>query len=249
MPTPFTHLANAQRLMTDSHLPNVTRQFLTDQWGAFLFGSIAPDSQHKADLRRADTHFFAYRFPVTIPPAVAMLQEFPQLENGHVQDASHRAFLAGYLGHLAMDEIWWVEFLYPIFGEGDWASYRIRNFILHALLGIVDDEDYQRLQPDIYPALHTVKADHWLPFISDKSLMAWRDIVTEQLAPGGKSATLEILGSRVDQGIEGLKALLNDPARVQAEIWHNVPPQKLATTQDSMYKHMRQTILQYLDQV
>ena len=42
MPTPFMHMALAQRLIADPALPGATRDLLRASWGTFLLGSIAP---------------------------------------------------------------------------------------------------------------------------------------------------------------------------------------------------------------
>ena len=79
MPTPFMHLAFAQRVIDDSALPMAYRETLTapENWGAFLLGSVAPDARVSSGIRRADTHFFEYTPTIPVPPFTVMLERFP----------------------------------------------------------------------------------------------------------------------------------------------------------------------------
>ena len=104
MPTPFTHLASAQRLLDDEGWSAPGRAFLRAHAAAFLLGSIAADGHACSDLRREDTHFYTYDRPITTPPAAVMLSRYPVLLAP--VSAGQRAFVAGYVGHLALGELW-----------------------------------------------------------------------------------------------------------------------------------------------
>ena len=53
MPTPFMHMALAERLIADPVLPAGLRDLLVSNWGAFLLGSIAPDARGELNLTDA----------------------------------------------------------------------------------------------------------------------------------------------------------------------------------------------------
>ena len=246
MPTPFTHLAYAQTFQRDADLTDKHRALVRDHWGDFLFGSIAPDSQHLANLRRHETHFFQYGAPPIQPPVNALLTAHPDLAAHQINDAGRLVFMAGYVGHLAVDEMWWNEFFYPNFsGEatGDWREYL---FLAHALLAIIDERDYRSLTDDIYPVLQKSAPKLDLPFIKASAVEAWRDIVAEQLPPKGKPQTLEILGNRLPQGIAPLVEFLHDSARVDHELWGYISRENLAQVEARMQDHMTTTIIDYL---
>src|SRR5579859_4145119 len=115
MPTPFMHMALAERLIVDFTLPRPVCDVLSANWGAFLFGSIAPDARVSSGLQRADTHFFEYSPRVEPPPVAAMLNAHPQLRRPALAEDAHAAFIAGYATHLAMDAVWCTELFFPMF--------------------------------------------------------------------------------------------------------------------------------------
>ncbi|MCI0713548.1 MAG: hypothetical protein L0154_25555, partial [Chloroflexi bacterium] len=228
-------------------VPPALQAYLREHWGAFLLGSIAADGQHESNLKREDTHFFTYRDPIEISPATIMLQRYPELQANLIMDQEHLVFIAGYIGHLKMDEIWWRDFSFPNFGGKDWAEWPQRLFMLHALLAIVDERDYQALQDDVYPALTSPQPADWLPFLEDRAIAAWRDNIAAQIAPAGQSLTIEVLGSRVKQGVNELRNVLNDPARLETDLWAYVPRTLLEDIEQRMYEEMREAVIQYLD--
>lgn len=249
MPTPFTHLALAQRLVKDPALPADHRQLLRVEWGAFLLGSIAPDSQHKANLLRADTHFFQYKMPIQ-PPVEVMLNRYPHLAADRLPTADHQAFVAGYVGHLAVDETWWATYAYPHYAAREWGEqFTDRLFALHGVLSLIDARDYSQLSPDVHHTLQRTQPDEWLPFLPDAAICGWRDTIARQLGPDGQPETVVILGSRVPQGPDALQQLLDDPDHQQTIIWQHVPRAELEAVEERMYRHMRATVRDYLNRL
>jgi hypothetical protein len=243
MPTPFMHLALVKTLSTDPDLPADVRAGLQAGWGAFLLGSIAPDARVSGGLLRASTHFFEYDRHIETPPARAMLQAFPVLRRPFVSDPAQAAFIAGYAGHLAMDEIWCVEMLFPHFHSG-WGTGYQRHELLHMLLAHLDDRDRAVLPASYYEALCGATPTGWLPFIEDSALIEWRDMVGAQLAPNAPSRTFEILGKRINMDEEQVRAYLNNEDAMRP-LWENVPPEAVAAVEKRMYRHVRQTVIGY----
>lgn len=247
MPTPFMHLAFAQRVSADELLPPATRDLITAQWGAFLLGNIAPDARVSSGIRRADTHFFEYEPVITTPPVTAMLSRFPELARTSIQSEAQEAFVAGYSAHLAMDEIWCVEMLFPHFmrpWDDEFTSFRM----LHMLLGYLDGRDYQSLPMAAqYPALSAAAPDQWLPFIPDSALIEWRNVVAEQMVPVGNSQTLEILGQRIRMSAEDMRSFITAPEKMEQLLWQNVPLSVVETVEASMYARARATLIAYFN--
>lgn len=243
MPTPFTHLAAAQRLLADDALAPSHRDLLESQRPAFLLGSVAADARPPGG-KREDTHFYAYDKPMTEPPWRVMLRRYPTLHQAH--DAAHQAFLAGCVAHLAMDEIWTVHMLGPHFALGEWGTRSFRFFMLHALLITMDERDLSSLEPWQHPALAAAQPDDWLPFILDATLADWRDFIAEQIRPGGESQTLRVFGGRINKTPDELRLLLDSPDQMHL-LWANVTPAILADIETRMYDHARDQMRLYLD--
>jgi hypothetical protein len=144
MPTPFTHLAVAQKLLQDEAIPPKIRDCLQQELPAFLLGNIAADARVNMGGGREATHFYTYSEPIQEHPWRIMLNKYPTLKNS--QNPAHRAFLAGYMAHLAIDEMWHVEFAYPNFFLAKWGEdHRYVFTALHLVLIHMDQRSFHRM--------------------------------------------------------------------------------------------------------
>ncbi len=246
MPTPFTHLEIAQRLLADGEIPPSIRHQLCDESGAFLLGSVAADGREKAVSERQDTHFYRYDQPLKGRAWRAMLCAHPSL--WEPIDNSHRVFLAAYVAHLAVDECWTRSLLRPHFAEKEWRGGETRQErfrVLHYLLSWMDERDWPRLSGECAVRLREVIPQGWLPFFADESLRRWCDLILRQLPPLGKSDTLAIFGARIGQEPTTMRAILDDEATMHARLWKNIPPRLLAEVEAQCYREARSQMLAY----
>jgi len=245
MPTPFSHLVTLHSLLHTEDIPGAQRQLLTAQQPAYLVGSVAPDARVDAPDPRAATHFYTYTDPIERPPWQVMLDRHPSLLTP--ADAAQRAFVAGYVAHLAMDTVWTQQMLAPHFAFADWGDDRDhRFFVLHLLLIYMDERDLAALPPDIAGRLQAAETGDWLPFMPPDILAGWQQLIYEQIAPGGRSRTLDIFGARVERSPAELRQRLDDPAWMQRELWDNVPPSVLADVEQQMRHRARAALVDYL---
>lgn len=245
MPTPFTHLEVAQRLLCDEAIAPEILTLLNRDRSAFLLGNIAADARNGANLTRESTHFYAYDRPITEHPWRVMFQKHPALQKPH--SPAQRAFLAGYVAHLAIDEAWALELVSPRFIKHEWHTPREhRFFMLHIILTYMDERDQQRLQTWHAEALAQALPVGWLPFMSDSDLAAWRDFIAGQLAPDGHSLTLEVLSKRIMKSPEEMRAVLDSPQAMQSNLWMHVPLEFLRQAEEKMYAFTREQMCLYM---
>jgi hypothetical protein len=242
MPTPFMHMALAQRLSRDPDLPPSARSLLMPAWGAFLLGSIAPDARLSSGMERADTHFFRYGAAIDPPAVTAMLRRYSSLRREAITDDIRAAFVAGYAAHLAMDETWCVRLLFPYFML---EALPDRMWLFHKLVGYLDRRDRAQIPADYYLLLKNTAPQGWLPFIDDAALIAWQSKVAEQLAPGGESQTMAILGRALGIKAADLAAAIDDEAQMQT-VWSHISPETVAHIEAGMYSRVRETLTAYL---
>lgn len=235
MPTPFTHLETAQRLLKDGQIPLDVRALLDADRSAFLLGHIAADARVDAGVSREATHFYAYDRPIDEHPWRVMMHRYPDLQSAH--SPAQRAFLAGYVAHLSIDEYWTLNMVRPYFIKREWntPSREFRFLMLHIILCYLDERDLRRLLPWQNESLCAAQPEDWLPFMSDDILRGWRDFIGEQLKPGGISQTLALFGARIGKQPEELRAILDSPEQMENGLWANVPPEDLARIEGEMY--------------
>lgn len=247
MPTPFTHLAAAQRLLDEPALPAEHRDLFRRELGAFLLGSVAADARNESGTPRAATHFYDFAEQMTDAiPWLTMLGEHPDMWTPC--DAAHEAFVAGYVAHLSMDEIWSRRMVGPYFVGGSWGDREHRWVMLHVILIHMDERDERSLEPWHGEAIATAAPREWTPFLTDTSLRNWRDMIAAQLLPGGQSQTLAIFGPRAHRTPGQLRALLDDDDAMRESLWRHVPPAVHAQIESEMYHHAVRQTASYLAQ-
>ncbi len=226
MPTPFTHLALAEEILRDGDLIPAARRLLTAQRGPFLLGNTAPDVQTVSGQPRHTTHF--YRIPPTgeRPAYETLFATHPALARAADLPPAQAAFVAGYIAHLLLDEMW----LFAIFRRyflGDWAPRPERHFVHNVLRTWLDRQDQAQLDGDIGGTLRRVEPHAWLPFVGDEYLRAWRDWLAEQLEPGHESQTAAVFARRMGRSPEEMEAVLRSPALMDERVFGRVSPATL----------------------
>ena len=246
MPTPFTHLKIAQDLLKDDQLGPLYRDLLRRQLPAFQLGSIVADARVASGDSREVTHFYAYGSPIIEHPWRRMLRAHPRLQAA--RDEAHLAFVAGYVAHLAADEAWALKMVRPRFWGQEWPGVdrRQKFFALHLILTVMDERDEALLEAWQADSLSRCQPRDWLPFMSDDVLRQWRDLVAEQIRPGGSSLTLDIFGKRLNMETAPIRAALDDPAAMERHLWRHVPRTLLAEVERQCYAFTRDQLTVYL---
>ncbi len=232
MPTPFTHLAAAQRLLASPALPQRMKERLQAELPAFLLGNIAADATRlHAPGTRQDTHFYQYDEPMRGHPWRLMLQQHPVLQRP--QDEAQRIFLSGYVAHLAMDEIWTQQVMWPLLQlASDPADRRRRALAMTLLMTRCDERDYCRIDAALIKALARARPATWLPFLTDADLATMRDLILRQLR--GRSETLDILSKRWGLTPQDFRATLDEPKALEREVWAWITREQLAEVERKM---------------
>ena len=240
MPTPFTHLNITQRLLRDTVIPQAYRDLLFAHRPAFQLGSIVADARVSSGVPRSATHFYSYDRPIIEHPWRVMLDEHPSLQQPH--DDVHRVFLAGYAAHLSTDESWALKMVRPQFGEREWEDVEPRDkfFALHLILTYMDERDEAGLESWQAEKLCTCAPGDWLPFMPDDVLCAWRDMIADQIAPGGISQTLNIFSSRLGIDTDFIRKTLDDPDEMNRRLWRHVPKSLLEAVEKQIYAFTRE---------
>ena len=248
MPTPFTHLRIAQCLLQDERLSPASRALLRAQLPAFQLGGIVADARVSTGMGREETHFYAYGVPISERPWRRMLRLHPSLHEP--RDPAHLAFLAGYVAHLACDEAWALKMVRPRFWGRDWPGVPRRDkfLSLHLILTVMDERDERLLAPWQAESLARCLPRQWLPFLPDAVLCGWRDLVAEQICPGGQSKTLEIFGKRLRRDPAEIRATLDDEARMRQALWRYVSRPVLAQVERQVYAFTRDQLAVYMSE-
>lgn len=249
MPTPVEHLSIAEQILKSPDLPQSTRSWLDENetvCGAFFLGHIAPDVQTVSRQPRGTTHFFTLPLTVRRPAYEHMLAAHPSLAQPGALPPPHAAFLAGYVAHLLLDELW-VREIFPAFGpDQSWGDWRERLLLHNALRTWLDRRGLPGLRDGMGDLLRQARPAGWLPFAADANLCRWRDLVANQLVPGAAMRTVEIFAHRARVPDAEFLALL-EPEVMQEQIFSRVPLTALDEFHARALTHTHDLIVRYLN--
>jgi hypothetical protein len=140
MPTPFMHLALAEEVLQGDELSRTANNLLHQQRGPFLLGNTAPDVQTVSGQARIESHFYTLPRTTDRPAHESLFTAHPALARPAELPPAQAAFVAGYITHLLLDELWLDDIFLRFFGE-DWASRQQRAFIHNVLRTWADRQD------------------------------------------------------------------------------------------------------------
>ncbi len=194
------------------------------EWSAFCLGSIAPDYQAICDVPRELSHFYPLPLPADWDAVAAMLAQTPELADAAELLDPHAVFMAAYLAHLMLDELWYRDILLPYFVQPEHLGESSRRMLLHNMTLIyLDRKALNALPPDAGSLLAAPRAAGWLPFATDDQLAAWQMMVADQLLPGAAVQTVPIFAGRMGLNADEMETWLNDADWLERELFSNVP--------------------------
>lgn len=172
MPSLGSHLAHSHGLAKRLGHP-----YIDADRGAFYMGATAPDMRVLMKVDRRHTHFYELDEFGKQDSVAAMFEAYPELSSAASLDPTTRAFMAGYLAHLLMDEIY-IEQVYRVFfGEksplgGDlWANVLDRALQYEMNRRQLEDLD---AMCRIRRAVQQVAGEPSVEFLPDELLAEWQ---------------------------------------------------------------------------
>lgn len=224
VPTPFNHIVLAERIRGDAALAEAIREHLDIERPAFLLGNTAPDFGSLTGRDRASTHFFSVPIRRRRPAHLRLLDKHPELAEPTALPPAKAAFLAGYLAHLWLDQLWISTIFEPYFARvatpGSFHSHLVAHNLLRAHL---DRLDRDHLPTGLGESLREAEPGQWLPFAPDGELNGWRDHLAGQLAPGGAMKTVEVFAQRLGIEPEEFVRQLNSARSMSEQVFDRLP--------------------------
>lgn len=240
--------------MRGDALPPAIRRLLTQQRGPFLLGHTAPDVQTISGQRRDETHFYTIPRTSDVPAHEALFAAHPQLASEELLPPAQAAFVAGYIAHLLLDELWLEDIFLHYFwqnGSPSWIEHwtkvlRERLFSHNVLRTWMDRQDQQRLNGSVSMALREAEPHGWLPFVGDEHLRTWRDWLVGQIGPGGSVQTAEVFAQRMGVPVAEVEAVLRSPQQMEERVFCHIPRNALQSFHDTGYARSVALINEYI---
>jgi hypothetical protein len=177
MPSLGSHLASARVLAQRLAHPSIE----ADR-GSYYLGATAPDIRVLTRLDREHTHFFTLDEFESQDSIARLFREHPHLKDAVKLDAVTRAFMAGYLTHLLMDQRY-IEGIYrEFFGASSKFGDDPRGNVLDRVLQYeMDRRERENVDAmlEIREAMAGCSVADDVRFIEQATLLQWRDVACD----------------------------------------------------------------------
>lgn len=252
MPTPATHLAlgqqmlhSGQQMLHQDDLSPAARHLL-DRWeGPFLLGHTAPDVKTISGQRREESHFYTIPRTSDYPAYRILFDMHPELARADLLSPPRAAFVAGYIAHLLLDELW-LDDVFERYFLQDWGPLGERLFLHNVLRTWVDLRDQARLNGTAAQALQRAEPDDWLPFVDDEHVRRWRDWLVEQLTAGHRMETARVLADRMGVPAAEVEAVVQSPEQMERRVFQHFPKSAMDTFCEKGYRQSMMLVNWYV---
>lgn len=195
-------------------LANLVRNPVIDaDRGAFYLGSTGPDMRILSRADRMSSHYFDLDCLEQQNATESFFQAHGDLRDPARLDDATAAFVAGYLTHLVIDEIWITDIYRPYFGPDSTLRGDARANVLDRVLQY--EMDLQRrldrlAMEDIRQQLVATDLAVHVGFLDEAILARWRDVVVDMVSRPpdwgrfGKTASrfLAVAGVSTDEEVD-----------------------------------------------
>jgi len=235
MPLIYYHLSIASEAAEKLGSP-----ILLDNIECYLGGAISPDAHMVGNVSRQHTHFFDLEGDDEQSGPDLMFQQHPAFSDGSELAEGTRAFVAGYVCHLIVDDAWTTDIYRPFFGKKSPLGGGTAANMLDRLLQYETDRrerlDKPRLAA-IRERINNWNADMDIGIVDNTALCNWRDFVWTTTVRDVNYSDLKLftqafLVSRERVSMDQAEAFLNDmPGKIEWVVKY-VTEERLAAFRD-----------------
>jgi hypothetical protein len=222
--------------------------------GAYYLGSTTPDIRVITRWERVRTHFFDLTEFGHQDGVAAFFGEHPELADPSCLNASTRSFVAGYVAHLVMDEVWIEDIYRPFFGERSTLGGDARANVLDRVLQYELDRQERtkrEIMEDVRRELAASALEIQVAFIDAETLRRWRDISVEVAAHAPDWASFRYLAGRYLRAYgvgtpEALEEFIKGVPEMLSETVQHVGWDRIQAFLDRSHSDTLQAIKDYL---
>ncbi|MCH7620318.1 MAG: zinc dependent phospholipase C family protein [Chloroflexi bacterium] len=225
-----------------------------DHLGSCLLGSTAPDIRAMTKWDRQRTHFASLGVESVGVGTKKMFEQHPELADSKTQSPETRAFLLGYVSHLAADEVWITTMFRPYFGEGSPVTGdQLERHLWDRALQLDMDrrvlaQDIPILKPD--EMLVDSDSEVAVAFLEEEVLREWRSWVSRFLGWDFSWDRLKRALNRMYRDDDGVQRVVDNFLERMPEslerIYEKVPREKIETYQERVITETLSQAREYL---
>ena len=188
------------------------RHPVLDARGSLYLGATAPDVRVITRWDRDRTHFFDLANFDEQSGVAGLFQAYPKLSGPGDLSSETAAFVAGYVTHLVMDELWITTIYRPFFGERSPLGGDLRANIMDRAIQFSLDRD-KRIDRDlmahVLDAVTRCDLRVEVDIIDGETLSRWKDLIVEVVDHPPEWERFRLIAGRHlrDAGIESPERL------------------------------------------
>lgn len=155
---------------------------IDDQRGSLYLGATAPDIRVLTRWERERTHFFDIHTFDEQDGVAALFESHPDLAEPSRLAEPTTSFIAGYITHLIMDEMWINNVYRPFFGERSPLGGDMRANVMDRALQFSMDSERRNdrdLMLHVMSEVATCDLDLAIDFIDQDTLKQWHGFVVK----------------------------------------------------------------------
>ena len=179
---------------------------LDSHMGYYLLGSTSPDIRVITRRRREEYHFAPLDFDRPGTGVDGMFKARPELRAASDHDGPTRAFVAGYITHLTVDETWITRMFRPYFGDRSVFDDETEGHVMDRALQLELDRQSWAAVDSTLTLLSSATGRVGTGLIPQETLDQWREWVTGHLEGGFSWERLRFMARRISAGDETHRA-------------------------------------------
>ncbi len=245
MPPIGWHVAVAKETLARLDIESIEEHL-----ACYLLGATSPDIRVLTRQPREETHFYDLRDEHCLSGIPKLLEVHPHLlqVNGRA-----KAFLAGYITHLATDELWIEQVYRPFFGKGTTTLSRTEADVMDRVLQFYLDRA-ERLDRDRFKMFYdyVLSADpgEEVGFIEAPTMRQWREVVCRILDQDPswenfKSFTLRRFSNSAIETEEQVKTLFESLPQVLERTITYVSPERVASFKEDAIQSSQKAVREH----
>jgi hypothetical protein len=249
MPPLGLHMSLALRLGSELALRD-----LGEHEGEYLLGSTAPDIRVLTKWDRKLTHFFDIDDHGEQHAIHGLFAAQPQVADARLLDEPTRAFMAGYLTHLEMDESWILDIYRPYFGKNSPLGGDSRANVLDRILQYELERSTREDRDFVHACAQSLEKavlDIECGFLDRETLLRWRELNLEiAVRPPDwdrfrHTASRHLMAAGIET-VEAIDAFMAEVPDLLNETRRHVSPERVEQFLCDAHERSRATVMEYL---
>lgn len=168
----------------------------------FLFGSTSPDIRVITRKDREEYHFSSLDFEDVGVGVAGLFKAHPDLKFAAIRNEETQAFVAGYITHLIVDELWITTMYRPYFGNAEVFSDRSLGNVMDRAMQLELDRQALQAVTSSRGLLEPDTDNIDIRFIPTETLADWRKWVLTVVDRGFSWDRLRFMARRIARGEE-----------------------------------------------